>query len=83
MFWGKGKRKPHTIDLRKKGSIFGVKTKKEKDSEKNIGCIICNKKISNKPIFCNQYLTRTKLCNAGPFCSEPCWNKHLKNTIHY
>lgn len=93
MFWGKRKKewttkkraekRSQTIDLRKKRSMLKLKGKNTKESEDLIQCIICNKIIKDKPKFCNQYVTRTRLCNAGPFCSDSCWEKHLDNTTHY
>ena len=94
MFWGKGKDKnktksrgkPETIDLRKRFSIFSTfsaKRKKETDSEDSLKCTICFKKITSKPLFCNQYVTRSRLCNAGPFCSNECWEAHMENSTHY
>lgn len=88
MPWGttkKNKKKPRTIDLRKKQSFFDTMRKKKNDAkyDDNIKCMICFKKIGDNPLFCTQYLTRTKLCNAGPFCSEKCLEVHIDNTVHY
>lgn len=81
----KGKKIPQTIDLRKKQPIFSglIKKKEKKDTEEILKCKICSKEIHGKPVFCNLYLTRTRLCNAGPYCSDKCWKKHLKHRSHY
>ncbi len=91
MLWGnsnsknkKHKKKPATIDLRKRQSFFDTLRKKKTHQQDDIlKCKVCKKAISGKPIFCNQYLSRTRLCNAGPFCSDDCWQKHLDETSHY
>lgn len=87
MTWGKAKKnkkKPQTIDLRKKQSFFDTLRKKKTHKDDEIlKCKICYKKITGKPIFCDKYLSRTRLCNAGPFCSEKCLQEHLNNITHY
>jgi hypothetical protein len=75
-----------TIDLRKKSSIFGNKKNKKKGDKVSDGtknCVLCHKSITGELILCNQYLTRSKLCNAGPFCSDECWEEHMKRISHY
>jgi hypothetical protein len=89
MFWGSAKKKntkkPGTIDLRKKQSFFDTLRKRKTQSkpDEKAKCMNCNKEISNKPIFCTNFRTRTKPCKAGPFCSDKCWDEHLKRTNHY
>jgi len=85
MSWGKsntGRNKPQTIDLRKKQSFFDTLRKKKTHAgiDDVLKCKMCYKIIDEKPIFCTNYLSRTRLCNAGPFCSEKCWKEHLDNT---
>ena len=85
MPWGteKGK-KTKTVDLRKKQSFFDtLRKKKTHDDEDELKCTNCFKKITDKPIFCSQYLSRTRLCNAGPYCSDKCLGVHLDNISHY
>jgi hypothetical protein len=85
MAWGKDKgKKLKTVDLRKKQSFLDtLRKKKTHNEEDEVKCKNCYKKIIDKPIFCNKYLSRTRFCNAGPFCSELCLNEHLENTSHY
>ena len=90
MFWkkesgDKGKKSPQTLDLRKKQPLLSgfLKKKEKKDSEETLKCKTCLKLIDGKPVFCNLYSTRTRLCNAGPFCSDKCWKKHLEHQSHY
>jgi hypothetical protein len=88
MSWGKadkGKKKPQTIDLRKKQSFLDTlrKRRTHPGPEDILKCKMCYKLIDGKPIFCHKYLSRTKLCNAGPFCSDKCLKEHLNNITHY
>jgi len=90
MFWKKEpvkkeQKSSQTIDLRKKQPLFSgfSKKKEKKDTKEIIKCKSCLKEIVGKPVFCNLYLTRTRLCNAGPFCSDKCWKEHLDHRSHY
>ncbi|WP_455392584.1 hypothetical protein [[Eubacterium] cellulosolvens] len=88
MSWGKSKKnkkRPQTIDLRKKQSLFDTLRKKRthQGPDNVLKCKMCYKLINGNPIFCRQYLSRTKLCNAGPFCSDRCLQEHMDNTTHY
>ena len=88
MSWGKSnkvKKKSKTIDLRKKQSFLDTlrKIRSHSGSDDVLKCNMCYKLIDDKPVFCNKYLSRTRLCNAGPFCSDKCRKEHLDNTTHY
>jgi hypothetical protein len=87
MSWGKSgkKKKPATMDLRKKQSFFDTlkNRRTHMESDKALKCVICFKKIGGVPEFCDNYLTRSKRCNAGPFCSKECWDKHMEQQPHY
>jgi ribosomal protein L34E len=79
----KQKEKSVTINLRKKPSLFEIMFKKKSTDDEILKCDNCNKKITGTPKFCNQFVTRTRRCNAGPFCSNKCLEEHTKNSTHY
>jgi len=61
--------------------------KKEKTPQpgKNV-CRFCLKDLSGidekKRVYCNKWLTRTRRCGAGPFCSKKCLKYHWEDISH-
>ncbi len=79
------KKKSVTIDIRKKQSFFDTLFNKRTHPNKTKikKCKICSRQINDEPIFCNQFLTRSRQCNYGPLCSDECWEYHMKRIDHY
>ena len=81
----KKEKKNKTIDIQKKQSFFDTLLKKRThDTQADVlKCMICYKKITGIPEYCNNYKAPSKRCNAGPFCSNKCWKVHMENSKHY
>lgn len=57
--------------------------KKGPKPEKPQECVICLKDIpKGRAKLCENWLTETRLCKEGPFCSKKCLKEHLRREVH-
>ena len=60
--------------------IKAVQPKKDRAINR---CPICGTKvIKDAGVLCPSWKTRTRRCDAGPFCSKKCLKEHHKQTRH-